>query len=113
MWIPQTNQFSTFENDSYVGNQGLCGVLLTRKCEEDSGATVSQEEEDDDSDFVDGLRCWEVVALRYGCGCVIGISIEYIVVRYGRPKWLLEWSFGVALKIKRRSRRNVVDQRRT
>ncbi|KAL8482324.1 hypothetical protein ACS0TY_028481 [Phlomoides rotata] len=53
--IPQAKQFSTFENDSYVGNQGLCGVPLTRKCEEESGATVSPEEEDDDSDFVDGF----------------------------------------------------------
>ncbi|KAL8482251.1 hypothetical protein ACS0TY_028414 [Phlomoides rotata] len=39
--IPQANKFSTFENDSYVGNQGLCGVPLMRKWEEDSGATVS------------------------------------------------------------------------
>ncbi|KAK3440405.1 hypothetical protein EUGRSUZ_B00686 [Eucalyptus grandis] len=30
--IPQVNQFHTFENDSYRGNLGLCGVPLTKKC---------------------------------------------------------------------------------
>ncbi|XP_039162672.1 receptor-like protein 54 [Eucalyptus grandis] len=30
--IPQVNQFHTFENDSYGGNLGLCGVPLTKKC---------------------------------------------------------------------------------
>ncbi|KAL8482012.1 hypothetical protein ACS0TY_028242 [Phlomoides rotata] len=101
--IPQSNQFSTFENDSYVGNQGLCGVPLTRKCEEDSGLEISPEE-GYDSDFVDRLTCWQVVAMGYGCGCVIGVSIGYIV---------LELSFGVAYKIKRRSRGNKVRRRRT
>ncbi|XP_057798000.1 receptor-like protein 9DC3 [Salvia miltiorrhiza] len=34
--IPQSTQFSTFENDSYVGNMGLCGFPLTRKCNDEN-----------------------------------------------------------------------------
>ncbi|XP_047943848.1 receptor-like protein 43 [Salvia hispanica] len=30
--IPQGNQFSTFDNDSFVGNAGLCGAPLTISC---------------------------------------------------------------------------------
>jgi len=30
--IPQGKQFSTFSNDSYEGNLGLCGLLLSKNC---------------------------------------------------------------------------------
>ena len=30
--IPQGKLFSTFENESYLGNTGLCGMPLTKKC---------------------------------------------------------------------------------
>ncbi|KAL2334871.1 hypothetical protein Fmac_016084 [Flemingia macrophylla] len=33
--IPQGKQFNTFSNDSYKGNSGLCGILLTKKCVKD------------------------------------------------------------------------------
>ncbi|XP_047953021.1 receptor-like protein 9DC3 [Salvia hispanica] len=35
--IPQFGQLSTFENNSYAGNVGLCGFPLTRKCEGGDG----------------------------------------------------------------------------
>ncbi|GAB4856629.1 hypothetical protein Ancab_040499 [Ancistrocladus abbreviatus] len=35
--IPQDNQFSTFENNSYEGNIGLCGTPLSKKCGKEKG----------------------------------------------------------------------------
>ncbi|XP_042012458.1 receptor-like protein 9DC3 [Salvia splendens] len=38
--IPQSTQLSTFGNESYVGNVGLCGFPLTKKCEGSDGKPV-------------------------------------------------------------------------
>ncbi|KAL0009127.1 hypothetical protein SO802_010629 [Lithocarpus litseifolius] len=35
--IPQGKQFNTFTNDSYHGNQGLCGFPMTKACGNDEG----------------------------------------------------------------------------
>ena len=32
--IPENKQFSTFQSNSFQGNQGLCGIQLFKKCEE-------------------------------------------------------------------------------
>ncbi|KAH6835003.1 hypothetical protein C2S53_003780 [Perilla frutescens var. hirtella] len=78
--IPHSTQFSTFENDSYMGNSRLCGFPLTRKCggENRPNLVVPEEEEeegDDQSDFVNGFG-WQVVALGYGCGFVVGATLD-------------------------------------
>ncbi|XP_022764184.1 brassinosteroid LRR receptor kinase BRL2-like [Durio zibethinus] len=31
--IPHGNQFDTFDNDSYSGNLGLCGLPLSKQCD--------------------------------------------------------------------------------
>ncbi|KAL6580132.1 hypothetical protein OROMI_008156 [Orobanche minor] len=41
-WIPQSPQLS--DNDTYIGNQGLCGIPLAKKCEEDSSHTGMPQE---------------------------------------------------------------------
>ncbi|XP_047944430.1 receptor-like protein 9DC3 [Salvia hispanica] len=93
--IPQSNQFSTFENDSYMGNLGLYGVPLTRKCKEDDGKSIQPaEEEDDENGFIDGFG-WRCVVMGYGSGFVVGIGIGYMIIRSGRPRWLVEFFFGV------------------
>lgn len=110
--IPHSHQFNTFENDSFVGNEGLCGLPLTRKCEKDDGGSSSgklpDEDEDDDDDFLDGLT-WVVVFLGYGCGVAISFSMTYFMFKYGWPIWLMKLCIRVEYKIEKikRSRRRV------
>ncbi|KAH6796541.1 hypothetical protein C2S52_021095 [Perilla frutescens var. hirtella] len=95
--IPQSGgQFQTFDDTSYIGNSGLCGFPLTRKCEQ--FPTLPQES--DCCNFVDGFT-WQAVALGYGCGFVVGVVLGCIVFEYGSPKWLVKLFFRVQYKVKR------------
>ncbi|XVF29051.1 hypothetical protein REPUB_Repub15cG0086400 [Reevesia pubescens] len=84
--IPQSYQFGTFSNDSYKGNPKLCGLPLTRKCNE-VGPGMPSSKEDVDS-LVDGLSDWKIVLIGYGCGLVIGLCIGYTVLNEMGNKWL-------------------------
>ncbi|KAH0724290.1 hypothetical protein KY285_000143 [Solanum tuberosum] len=88
--IPKGNQFNTFENNSYQGNDGLCGLPLSRDCDGDdrvSQATIpveqDQEEEEEDSPMIS----WQAVLMGYGCGLVIGLSVIYILWSTQYPAW--------------------------
>ncbi|GLT34700.1 hypothetical protein SLA2020_092010 [Shorea laevis] len=87
--IPQGEQFNTFSNDSYIGNFGLCGFPLTKKChnEEEPGAPPSKFDEDDDSA---ALFNWKFAVAGYGCGLVLGLSLGYIVFITGKPWWVVK-----------------------
>ncbi|KAK3423802.1 hypothetical protein EUGRSUZ_F00566 [Eucalyptus grandis] len=86
--IPQDKQLSTFSNDSFNGNPGLCGTLLPKACPgyaqpppPSSSSTLDRE----------GHEIWfkqKVVWICYASGIVIGISVVYIAIETGRPKWL-------------------------
>ncbi|XP_057790763.1 receptor-like protein 9DC3 [Salvia miltiorrhiza] len=119
--IPQSTQFSTFENDSYVGNLGLCGFPLTRKCNEENGQRMWPEEEEEEDDeeygFIDGFG-WRSVVMGYGCGIIVGIGIGCWIIRFGRPRWLVEFFFGVGYtynknKKKKTRKRATPTQRRS
>ncbi|XP_022722587.1 receptor-like protein 12 [Durio zibethinus] len=84
--IPQSYQFGTFSNDSYKGNPRLCGLPLTRKCNED-GPGMPTPKEDADS-WVDGLSDRKIVLIGYGCGLVIGLCTGYTVLNELGNKWL-------------------------
>ncbi|XP_056176525.1 receptor-like protein 6 [Syzygium oleosum] len=74
--IPQVNQFATFDNDSYGGNLGLCGVPLTKKCGNPveapptppSGAFAKE----DSGTWFEELD-WKIVLMGFGSGLVIGV----------------------------------------
>nr|KJB72030.1 hypothetical protein B456_011G154100 [Gossypium raimondii] len=84
--ISQRYQFGTFLNDSYIGNTRLCGVPLTKKCNEVGSQMLPQKEGEDS--WIDGLSIWKVVLMGYGCGLVIVFSIGYTVLNEFGNKWI-------------------------
>ncbi|GLT35537.1 hypothetical protein SLA2020_099810 [Shorea laevis] len=84
--IPEGKQFSTFSNDSYIGNSGLCGFPLTKKCEEPRPPSSKFDKEDDST----ALFEWKFALAGYGCGLVLGLSLGYIAFTTGKPWWLVK-----------------------
>ena len=87
--IPHGKQFNTFENDSYIGNSGLCGFPLSKTCNNEQEQPPSprnvQQVEDD------GFE-WKFVWMGYISGLVIGLSIGYIVLSSGKfDHWFSQW----------------------
>ncbi|GLT82292.1 hypothetical protein SLE2022_006880 [Rubroshorea leprosula] len=80
--IPKGQQFDTFENSSFDGNSGLCGMPLSRKCDyynfENLPPTSSTSEGNEDSGLLAEFD-WKLVLLGYGCGFLIGVVIGNIV----------------------------------
>ncbi|XP_057796896.1 receptor-like protein 9DC3 [Salvia miltiorrhiza] len=112
--IPQSTQFSTFENDSYVGNMGLCGFPLTRKCNDENRHRMQPEEEDDEDDeygFIDGFG-WRSVVMGYGSGFIVGIGIGCWIIRFGRPRWLVEFFFGVGYTYNKKNKKKKKTRKR-
>ncbi|KAL4637615.1 hypothetical protein ACB092_03G089500 [Castanea dentata] len=74
--IPQGQQFSTFQNDSYLGNTGLCGMPLTKKCK--ISETLTQpplnSKQGEGSNFP-SKSDWVVIMMGYGSGLIIGFVI--------------------------------------
>ncbi|XP_040933780.1 receptor-like protein 53 [Gossypium hirsutum] len=84
--IPSGKQFDTFEDDSYLGNLGLCGLPLPKDCNNDEIPEPAQ----DEKDHGNGIAfIWKLAMMGYGCGMVLGISMAYIVFTTGRPWWLV------------------------
>ncbi|XP_063943472.1 receptor-like protein 7 [Daucus carota subsp. sativus] len=90
--IPKGSQFNTFENNSYVGNFGLCGHPLSKECKND---TMTQEEEveeqekdeDGDDDYFFSGFTWKAVVIGYGCGVLPAFIIGYSMLVARKPKW--------------------------
>ncbi|XP_058217188.1 receptor-like protein 9DC3 [Rhododendron vialii] len=87
--IPQGKQFNTFENNSYVGNSGLCGFPLSKKCGDSEARPQPPQpisQDDNDDDFASGFT-WRIVLMGYGCGFVIGATMGFAMFLIGRLKW--------------------------
>ncbi|GAB4841841.1 hypothetical protein Ancab_039274 [Ancistrocladus abbreviatus] len=65
--IPNSKQFGSFDNSSYLGNPGLCGLPLSRKCGEDEAPPTPQLPAQDHPPSAD-MQEWEIVLMGYGCG---------------------------------------------
>ncbi|KAE8725256.1 Seed imbibition 1 isoform 1 [Hibiscus syriacus] len=88
--IPKGKQLDTFSNDSYVGNLGLCGLPLSKSCDNDEGTAAKFDRDDDDDDDDDGLNWKFSILMGYGCGLVLGLSMGYIVFITGKPWWFIK-----------------------
>ncbi|PHT29263.1 hypothetical protein CQW23_31135 [Capsicum baccatum] len=82
--IPQGNQFHTFENNSYEGNDKLRGFPLSKGCGNDSHDSVSEKtyigsalDEESNSEFQNDF--WKAALMGYGTGLCIGLSIIYFL----------------------------------
>ncbi|PHT33097.1 hypothetical protein CQW23_05876 [Capsicum baccatum] len=91
--IPQGNQFHTFENNSYEGNDGLRGFPLSKGCGNDGDDSISEEtyagpalDEESNSEFLNDF--WKAALMGYGTGLCIGLSIIYFLISTGNMKWL-------------------------
>jgi hypothetical protein len=94
--IPQGKQFDTFENNSYYGNLGLCGLPLSIKCRTDASPLPSPSifQEDNDSMFASGFG-WKAVLMGYGCGFVFGLAVGYVFwFKTEKPQWLVRFFDG-------------------
>ena len=87
--IPQGQQFSTFENDSYLGNTGLCGVPLTKKCK--ISETLTQpppnSKQGEGSNFP-SKSDWVVIMMGYGSELIIGFVIGNNLTRRKLERFL-------------------------
>ncbi|GMN49682.1 hypothetical protein TIFTF001_018838 [Ficus carica] len=61
--IPRGKQYDTFNNDSYSGNLGLCGLPLSKPCNNHE----AQQDEGNDHDGEDnhGMIDWKAVTMGY------------------------------------------------
>ncbi|KAL4597659.1 hypothetical protein ACB092_11G004600 [Castanea dentata] len=105
--IPQGKQFNTFMNDSYNGNQGLCGFPMTKAGGNNEGQQLlpSSTTQEDDFKFENGFH-WKVVLLGYSCGFMFGLGLGYLVFSNGKPKWLVNIVYGGRHNKVRRSKKN-------
>ncbi|KAH0733771.1 hypothetical protein KY285_009478 [Solanum tuberosum] len=83
--IPQGNQFQTFENYSYEGNDGLRGFPVSKGCGTTHAVSGQLDGEESNSEFQSDFR--KAALMGYGSGLCIGISIVYFMMSTGKPIW--------------------------
>jgi len=72
--IPQSTQLSTFNNDSYLGNPGLYGAPLSKKCRNEDAPQQLPPTSDDplDTNWASAIHLWEVILIGCAFGWLVG-----------------------------------------
>ncbi|KAL6130282.1 hypothetical protein ACLB2K_068663 [Fragaria x ananassa] len=84
--VPQGPQFHTFGNTSYMGNPGLCGDPLTKRCDNSNAPAQlppSSSSEDDAIEFD-----WIFVLAGVGSGLVVGVVLADVAITRKRELFL-------------------------
>ncbi|XVE80510.1 hypothetical protein DITRI_Ditri14bG0145800 [Diplodiscus trichospermus] len=101
--IPRSKQFNTFGNDSYEGNEGLCGFPVSKGCNSNESPppplVPSDSSENVNFDFG-----WKVVLIGYVCGVMLGLAVGYVVFRTGKPIWIVSLVEDLYSKRRRKSK---------
>ncbi|XP_058211423.1 receptor-like protein 7 [Rhododendron vialii] len=100
--IPQGKQFDIFDNSSYGGNIGLCGVPLMRLCKNSEKLPPpppAHSSQGNGLEFSTGIY-WMVIMMGYGSGLIIGLVIgQMLTTRYH------EWFVAIFERAKKTQRR--------
>ncbi|KAI3769507.1 hypothetical protein L6452_00613 [Arctium lappa] len=87
--IPQGPHFDTFDNNSYLGNLGLCGKPLSKECQHSKVSTPPQTSNMAESFLPSERVDWIVILCGVGSGLIVGIVFgNFLYARYN--DWFIE-----------------------
>ncbi|KAJ4903454.1 receptor like protein 24 [Raphanus sativus] len=85
--IPQGTQITGQAKSSFEGNTGLCGLPLQDTCFGTNVRPKQQAKQEYQEE--EQVLNWKGVAIGYGPGVLLGLSIAHLVVTY-KPEWLIK-----------------------
>ncbi|AES86907.2 LRR receptor-like kinase family protein [Medicago truncatula] len=90
---PSTGQFGGFVEENYIGNPGLCGPFVNRKCEHVESSASSQSNDDGEKEtMVDMITFYWSFTASY-----ITILLALITVLCINPRWRMAWFYYITM----------------
>ncbi|OWM76542.1 receptor-like protein 20 [Punica granatum] len=91
--IPRGKQFDSFQSNSYLGNEGLCGDPLSRKCgSPPQPPPPNSAENDEGSDATFEIE-WKAVAAGYAGSFIVAAAVGHKIITK-QPGWFAQ-TFGL------------------
>ncbi|PRQ56740.1 putative leucine-rich repeat-containing, plant-type, leucine-rich repeat domain, L [Rosa chinensis] len=87
--VPRGIHFTTFDSTSYLGNQGLCGDFLPKKCGNSVGSQFPPSTSED-NDSGSGIELdWKFVVAGSGSGLLVGVVVaDFVITKWN--VWFIE-----------------------
>ena len=93
---PTTGQFATFVEENYIGNPGLCGPFLNRKCERVESSPSQSNENGEKESMVDMITFYWSFTASY-----ITILLAFITVLCINARWRMAWFYYISKFMRR------------